>query len=306
MTEYARLDSELDAHDVVYGIVLPNLKDEYHHPTQKKEEYTLAQAKQVDFTALPMLMNHNNDLHQVGITVAYRVRDGEPAKGETPRAEAVFMLNREPDQPVKDDLSRMMSVQRNLLMEGLHRGLSLGHDYHTEYVGNCGTYAASIGMADVNKRTDDPYGDPGRVIHKEHKEISVCDRGLREGSEILEYLPCRRSLERSDDDAIRSFTKVYNYTPPPPYLHKQAPGWSKYLDTLEAEVRQRRRSVLTTNGYGELLRAKGTHAASADRVQKRLLKDVPWVLLPYVSETTSLKEHNIFKSLGKEIGQTNR
>lgn len=306
MTEYARLDSEMDAHDVVYGVVLPNLQEQYEHATQKKEEYTLAQAKQVDFTALPMLMNHNNDMHQVGITVAYRVREPEPDKHEAPRAEAVFMLNREPDQPVKDTLSRMMSYQRNLLMGGVHRGLSLGHDYHTEYVGNCGTYAASVGVGDVNKHSDDPYGDPGRVIHKEHKEISVCERGLRDGSEILEYLPCRRSLNRSDSDAVRTFAQVYNYTPPPAHLHEAAPGWSKYLDTLEGEVRQRRRSVLTTNGYGDLLRAKGTHSASGDRVQKKLLKDVPWVLLPYVSETTSIKEHNIFKALGHEIGTTNR
>ena len=306
MAQYASLHADdPDAHDHVYGIVLPKLQKRYDTLTDKKEEFTEAQARAVDFTALPLRINHNRDMHQVGLTVAYRVRD---VPGELPRAEAIFRLNREPDKPHGDELSRLAAAQRNYLMEGTHRGLSLGHLYSTEYVGNCGVYAASIGAnggGEVAHRTDDPHGDPGNVVYKEGEEISVCDRGLRDGSEILEYLPCRRSLERSCESAVRKFVKLYNYAAPPSTVHYGEHGWRQYIDTLSSSVRERRDRVLSQNGYNELLGARGVHAASADRLQKKLLKNVPWVMLPYVEETTKLRNFNLFASLGREVGRNN-
>lgn len=301
MAQYADLSSDLDSHDLVYGVVLPNLQEKYDSVTKKKEEYTHAQARSVDFTSLPLRMNHGRQLHQVGVTMAYRVRDATKT-GDQPRAEAVFKLNREPEHAEQDSLSRICALQRNLLMEGAHRGLSLGHTFNTDYVGNCGTYAASIDGGSTEPASNDPYGDPGRVLHKNAEEISLVARGLRDGSHILEYLPCKRSLHRSADDAVRQFVTLYNYTAPDSALSRNHPGWRSYIDTLATEVRERRDRVLTQNGYGSLLRGRGEHMASSDAEKVELLQEIPWIFLPHL-ESKGIARFNAFNDVMNDVAR---
>lgn len=303
MAAIATLESDLNQHDLVYGIVLPNLQPAYQSTTLKKEEFTVDQAKALDFTATPTYMNHDDGKSQVGVTVAYRVREPTPDSQEKPRAEAILKLNREPDVPLDDEVSRITAMQRNLLMKGAHSGLSAGHEYWTDYVGNCGAYLASQQGGHV--QNFDPYGDPGRVVHKKIKEISLCDRGKRPGSDIIEYLPCKRSLQRATAEAIRDFTRLYNYTPPPPTLRREDPGWHRYLDTLYRETSERRHQVLVSQGYSELLRASGSHAASGDRQTKKYLKDVPWLFLPHL-ESQGIGRFNPFAALGMEVERDRR
>jgi len=259
--------ADLDEHDLVHGIVLPNLPEVVPDNETKKREFTAAQARALDLAALPVRMNHNDELGDVGMTIAYRVLEAARGSGARPRAETLHKLNREPDAPADDHMSDMAAMQRNLLMIGEHRGLSLGHRYHTEYVADCGRYAASAS------------GRPGRIIHKTPYEISTCTRGKRDGSEILEYLPCPRSLHRSTDTAVRAFAHTYRYTEPPRELHKQHANWPDYLGALWSEVRERRRRIVSEDGYAAALSQRGIVAASADNqaaLDRAAQQPAPW------------------------------
>jgi hypothetical protein len=290
----ADMDGNLVDHDLLYAVVLPNLVERIDDPELKKQEYTVEQARRVDFASLPLQYNHNDDLPPVGRTVGYRVND---RTGAAPRAEVLFKLNREHEQPgARDQLSELTSLQRNLLMTGAHRGVSLGHYYTTEYIDDCGHHHASAS------------GVPGRVIKKEAYEISTCAKGRREGSDIYEYLPCKRSLLRSTDAAVRSFAELYGYTVPSANLHKQHTEWPRYIDQLHGEVAKRRIAVIENNGYGQMLRARGFHAASADRQSLDALSSAPWMFVPYMAQRNvpGADTQNIFENLSRETSQVHR
>src|SRR5690606_6593646 len=127
-------------------------------------------------------------------------------------------------------------------------------------------------------------GTPGRVIRKQAYEISTCRKGLRPGSEIYEYMPCKRSLQKSEENAVRQFARLYNYFEAPQDLSRGSSGWNSYIDALSDAVNERRRAVLDKNGYTPILNARGYHAASNDAAtdplsvaQTRILNNVPWV-----------------------------
>jgi len=269
----AGMDPNMEDHDLLFAVVLPNLAERIDDDEEKKREYTLDQARSVDFASLPLRFNHNDDLPPVGRTIAYRVND---KTGAAPRAEVLFKLNREPDKisDPDDELGQLTMLQRNLLMEGVHRGVSLGHYFSTEFVNDCGKYNASAA------------GRPGRTIRKEAYEISTCKRGKRAGSDIYEYMPCRRSLLRSTDRAVRSFAKLYGYTQPESDVTRDSPAWRPYIDTLHNEVKQRRLNVIENNGYAQMLRARGFHAASDDvpaAVTDPVLRQAPWFFVPHMA-----------------------
>lgn len=299
-TAFAELGPDLDSHDLVWGAFLPDLKERIDDMKGKKEEFTIAQARSVDWAGLPLLMNHDDKKYRVGITAAVRVRDAADT-GASARAEAIFKLNKEPDTAARDELSELSCYQRALLMNSSHASLSLSHRYGTEYITDCGSFAASGSSAAHHTMPR----DPGRVIRRFIDEISLCDHGLRENSNIYEYLPCRRSLQRSSDRMVREFVKTYGYTEPPASLEKPSPAWDSYIDTLSRECYDRRQRVLTDNGYNHLLgRANGTHAASLKQLsptQRRTLKQVPWLFLPYVGETMNVRQPDILEALGRNV-----
>jgi hypothetical protein len=244
--------SDLDQHDLIHGIVLPQLDDELADPEEMKREFTKDQAREIDLTALPTRLNHSDNLESVGVTLAYRVRE----TGGTTCAETLHKLHREPDGDVdpEDKVAILCAAQRDLLMSGEHQGLSLGHGFSTDYVADLGRHDASL------------KGREGRVIYKRPIEVSTCRRGKREGSEILEYLPCKKSLLRSDEDKVRSFCNRYHYTPPPADCKKSRDpsSWGRYVDFLSDEVQQRRRQVLASEGYSNSLKSRGIVVASLD------------------------------------------
>lgn len=269
----AKLHGSLAEHDLIHGIVLPNLVDTHPSIDHTRREYITPEAKDVDFASIPVRMNHRDNLGTVGVTIGYRVYE-EP--GLRPRAETLHKLHRELDPPPHTPAAELQLTQRNKLMSGAHRGLSLGHDYTTEYVGECGRYDAAA------------RGQPGRMVRKVAHEISTCTRGARQGSEILEYMPCKRSLRLSHEGAIRSFCDTYQYTPPPRDLRQENAGeWDHYLDTLWSEVEQRRMSVLSQPGYANAMRSRGIVLASGDNEQwlaQLSARAQPWTLVPAAIE----------------------
>lgn len=250
----ARLDaSDLDDHDLVQGIVLPQLEETLSSPEDMKREFSTEQAREIDLTALPTRMNHSSSLEPVGITLAYRVIDG--GDGKPAQAETLHKLHREPDDGIAPDdpVAVLCSNQRDLLMTGVHSGLSLGHAFSTDFVADLGRYDASLS------------GQTGRIINKRPLEVSICKRGKRPGSEILEYLPCKRSLRRTIPEHIRMFCEKYRYTPPPAEIaaDRNAPEWKNFIEHLWTEVQERRRAILSSQTYAESLRSRGVVAASS-------------------------------------------
>ncbi len=277
----ARLDApDLEEHDLVRGLVLPRLDDELTNPEDMKREFSADQAREIDLTALPTRMNHSNSLESVGITLAYRVigsQDGTPAKAET-----LHKLHREPDDgiPQNDPVAVLCATQRNLLMSGTHAGVSLGHSFSTDYVGDLGRYDASLS------------GQTGRVINKRPLEISLCKKGKRPGSEILDYLPCKRSLLRTTPEHLRMFCEKYGYTLPPQQAAGDRSAWNGYIDHLWGEVKQRRAQVLSSDGYSQALKSRGIVAASSDSAAPT--QPLPWRVM--WEEQTSLTQQSSMTS----------
>lgn len=252
--------------DIVHAVVLPDLEEEINDFETKKIEFTEQQARRLDLSNLPILVNHDEEMGEVGHTVAYCVRDATPTQGA--RAEVVFALTNE--DTARGGVQEKLQFQRNALMNGAHRDVSLGHVFDVDYVGNTGTHAASVGAP----RTNDPYGDPGCVINKNAVEISTCSKGKRKGSHILEYVPCRKSLERAmDATVVRRFCARYKYTEPPPDATVASPVWSNYINHLAGEVEHRRKALLNK----QLL--SGTYQASANSPGDELLAQMPWIFV---------------------------
>jgi hypothetical protein len=253
--------------DLVHAVVLPSLESEINDFEKKKIEFTETQARRMDLTDLPILINHDEEMGEVGHTIAYAVHDASPL--HQARAEVVFAIKDE--NMVRGSLRDKIGYQRNALMNGAHRDVSLGHVYNVESVGNSGMHAASL----TAPQTTDPFGDPGCVINKNAVEISTCYKGKRNGSNILEYVPCDNSLRRSTHVIIRKFCERYKYTAPPDDLKCSSPGWSQYIDRLSLEVQQRRRSLLDR-------RVSGTYRASEDTPNTpadELMRSMPWVFV---------------------------
>lgn len=250
--------------DLVHAIVLPNLETDIADFDTKKIEFTEAQARNLNLRDLPILMNHDDALGTVGHTIAYTVRDANV--NENARAEVVFALTDE--DKVYGNVRDKLQYQRNALMNGAHRDVSLGHFYSVDYIGNVGMHAASIDAA----RTDDPYGDPGCVINKNAVEISTCSQGKRKGSNILEYVPSPKSLKKATATIIRRFCDRYKYTPPPPDATDASAEWPRYIDTLAEEVSARRRALLNKQ-------VSGTYRASANTPADELLSQMPWIFV---------------------------
>jgi len=266
----ADMDPDIDNHDILYGVVLPNLRKEHDSMYSRRAEYTDDEARSIDMTGLVLEFNHNDNEPPVGTTIAYRVQDD--ANGGLSAAEAVFKLNREPDNPANDRLSQAAASQRNLLMTRYHKGFSLGHTAQ-KFAVDCDEH----GRVNASHKAN----EPAITYVKFHREISTCETGRRPGSIIKGYFPCARSLRRSTDDAIRSFAANYGYEAPPADSVPGMRSWDAYLARLLDAVRQRRRQVLRENNFTPILHARGFIAASGDASKKTPLDerndDLPFV-----------------------------
>lgn len=272
---FATVAGSLEEHDVVHGIVLPKVLDEHPDLTHRQREYAKPDLKTSDFTFAPVRFNHNYKKNHTGVTIAWRVREVYQASANlleqpgTVRVETLHKMHAEPDDDNQSAEANFQRSQREMLMRGIHRGLSLGHSYNTAFLGDAGVVDAS------------QAGKPGILVNKNIIEISTCKRGKRDGSEILEYLPCRRSLERSRESEIREFVDVYHYTAPAVDLHSSDTArWRSYIDHLWSEVDQRRKALVSEPGYAQSLRARGVVAASADTDEwLEAVASLPWSFL---------------------------
>lgn len=272
---FATVAGSLEEHDVVHGIVLPKVLDEHPDLTHRQREYAKPDLKTSDFTFAPVHFNHNYKKNHTGVTIAWRVREVYQASANlldqpgTVRVETLHKMHAEPADDNQSAEANFQRSQREMLMRGIHRGLSLGHSFGTEYLGDAGVIDPS------------QAGKPGILVKKNIIEISTCKRGKRDGSEILEYLPCRRSLEQSRESEIREFVNVYHYTAPADDLHSSdAAQWRSYINHLWSEVDQRRKALVAEPGYAQSLRARGVVAASADTDEwLEATASLPWSFL---------------------------
>ncbi len=252
-TRALAMEPDLDNHDVLVGVVLPNLRKEHKTLASCKAEYTDNESRQVDFTGLALEMNHCDEELPVGTTIAYRVNDQPDG---TTAAEAVFKLNREPDEPNPDDrLAVVTQTQRNHLMTGYHKDLSLGHD-SSKYNEDCD--------ADGRVRASANPNVAAVTYIKRHREISTTSKGRRPGSHIRGYFPCARSLRRSTEEAVEAFAQHYGYRAPPRGAYRGTKEWDEYLSDLWLNVRQRRSKLLRDSNFTPILRARGYTAASGE------------------------------------------
>ena len=221
-------------YDIVHAVVLPDLPDKNTDLFAKKTEYTKEQAKQIDLTGIPILVEHKEQLGRVGETIAYAVRDGSSNFGA--RAEVLFVIDG--DRDACDSAHRMrLDFQRNALMNGAHRDVSLGHAYQTIPLPS-GMYKAS----------SDGEPAPDCLIRKSALEISTCAAGKRDGSHILAYLPCAETLRNATERAVRMFCAQHNYVPPPPVSN--GADWSRHVEDVIAQVDRRREQLLSREVVG--------------------------------------------------------
>ena len=268
---FAVVSGSLEENDLIHGITLPNVPDQHPDLNHHKREYAQPDLEQADFTHAPVRFNHKTHMNTVGVTIAWR---SQRQNGDSVRVETLHKLNAEPRTFIETTEALLQRDQRNLLMEGVHRGLSLCHKFETEYLPSNGVYQASLpsGTADTG----------GILVEKTILEISTCKAGRRKGSHIIDYLPCRRSLDRSAEHSVREFASIYNYTKAAPNL--AGDSWRSYIDQLWSEVSDRRRRILSEPGYVEKLRANGVVAASETDVDTADASSipVPWI---FVTET---------------------
>lgn len=236
--------------DLVHAVVLPDLQPRLDDFYEKKTEFTEAQARQMDLSGLPILINHNDTLGHMGDTVAYAVRD-KTAESNA-RAEVLLALT-DPDTLENSGLQHRLRFQQNALMNGAHRDVSLAHSYDVQLVSGTMTAAAGGGMTGGQC-----------VIRKEPFEISTCDEGKRKGSRVLAYLPSGKTLARASEGAVRDFCRNHNFVQPPLGLDVTSAEWRAHIARLTKEVGARRRALFVRN-------SSGVHCASSDAASS-----VPW------------------------------
>lgn len=241
----ATMNPDLDNCDMLVGIVLPNLPPQHTSLNSMKNDYTIAESEMIDLTGYDLEYNHHDEEPPVGKTIGWRVNETPNGKYQ---AEAVCKLNREPDYPdFTDHLTRISSMQRHNLMTGLHRDFSLGH-VATKFNAHC----------DVSGRVNASKSKEPHISYvKEHREISTCIKGKKDGSHIEHYFPCARSLRRSSPYEVRDFARVYNYEQAPTDLEINARKWDAYLAHLLKQVKQRRMRVLREKQFLPTLVKRG-------------------------------------------------
>lgn len=216
--------------DLLHAVVLPDLPARNDDLFAKKTEYTESQARQIDLAGLPILINHDEYVGRVGETVAYAVRDG--SDGSPARAEVLFVLDSE--RGVDPAHLNRLDFQRNALMNGAHRDISLGH-----------TYDVLRAPAGVHRASAEA---PDSVIRKAALEISTCSVGKRSGSHILAYFPCAETLRAATERAVRSFCNQHNYVPPPVGIN--GAEWTHHVESVVDQVSRRRDQLLAREVIG--------------------------------------------------------
>lgn len=235
--------------DLVHAVLLPDLQEKHEDFYDKKTEFTEQQARQMDLAGLPILINHDEGLGQMGEAIAYAVRD-KSAESKA-RAEVLFALD-DPATTTDERHRFRLQFQQNALMNGAHRDVSLAHTYDVELVQ--GTVAAAASATSTGEC----------VIKKSPFEISTCDEGKRTGSHVLAYLPSAKTLRRASEGAVRDFCRNHSFVAPPDGIGPQSAEWRPHIERLVDEIGTRRRQLFKRD-------VGGVHRASSDA-----LNSIPW------------------------------
>lgn len=241
--------------DLVHAVVLPDLQPRIDDFYEKKTEFTESQARQMDLSGLPILINHDEGLGRMGETIAYAVRDRSAESNA--RAEVLFALT-DPETVHDGKLQHRLKFQQNALMNGAHRDVSLAHAYEVELVPESGAFAAAAGAGAGDAMTGQC------VIRKNPFEISTCDEGKRKGSRVLAYLPSTKTLRRATEGAVRDFCRNHGFQEPPAGIGAASGEWRSHIERLSNEVAARRRALFVRD-------AGGVHRASSGAAST-----VPW------------------------------
>jgi hypothetical protein len=221
--------------DILHAIPIPNLAKQNNDFFAKKTEFTETQARRLDLTGLPVHINHDEKLGQVGKVIAYAVRDG--AEEVAARAEILIALTSAGDCRTPADRDRL-DFQRNALLLGAHRDVSLTHEYRV------------IGAHSAAARATD--SDADCVIRKTAIEVSTCSEGRRDGSQIIAYLPSESTLRTATERCVRSFCAANGYATPPDSAspHHDAAEWQRHIDQVVNQVQQRRNELFAKEVRG--------------------------------------------------------
>lgn len=204
--------------DLIVALPLAKLPEEHPDDAHAQRNYTREDASQVDFTGLPLRLNHSKRHAAVGQCVESRL------KGD--RVESVLTIEDGPD--FAHDFSK------RALANGYYDCVSLCHIY---------TEAASA--------------DGVPSVSKQAIEISLTSLGKRGGTVIENYFPCRATLEKLDDDALLKFAQTHYYvlqakdalTPD----GKRVANRARCLDALEQSVDQRMHKLFAERQFTQSL-----------------------------------------------------
>jgi len=259
--------------DILHAIPIPNLAKQNEDFFAKKTEFTETQARQIDLTGLPILINHDERLGQVGKVIAYAVRDG--TEDLAARAEILIALTSADECRTPTDRYRL-DFQRNSLLNGAHRDVSLTHEYRVT-----GAHAAAAVRNSSNNNDD-----TGCIIRKTAIEVSTCSEGRREGSQILAYLPCESTLRTATERSLRSFCTANGYTNPPESAspNRDATEWQRHIDQVIDQVQQRRTTLFAKE-------VRGYYRASASGATATLTEEImatPWQFVSGDGDDTAL------------------
>lgn len=190
-----------DDKDYVVGIHLPSLLNESLDVKDEMENFTRSQAKRLRLDNLPCKMNHATRGECLIGTVLASASNG-------PTGRVLIELD-----PIGHPYAEYSSKS---IAAGHYQGLSLGHGYQKRF--------NSLGAT---------------VVRKQAREVSVCKKGLRPGSDIEGYFPSRRTLTLLDEADLHAMVKRFGYGA---NLERPitAANREQYIDELHALVKQRR------------------------------------------------------------------
>lgn len=244
--------------DLVHAVLLPDLQQKYDDLYEKKTEFTEQQARSMDLAGLPILINHDEGLGQVGQTIAYAVRDR--SEKSNARAEVLFALT-DPSTVDSAPLRTRLRFQQNALMNGAHRDVSLAHSYDVALA------AGSVSAAAATDTIGGTANESQCIIRKNPFEISTCDEGKRTGSHVLAYLPAAKTLHAATEGAVRDFCRIHGFIEPPAGISAQSTEWRQHIERLASEIAEKRRLLFRPD-------VAGVHRASSSASNP-----VPWHFL---------------------------
>jgi hypothetical protein len=227
--------------DYIVATTLPFMQLVHHDPNDRVRDFTVDEARQLYMDGLPLLINHND-----GETIG---ADGEPRPLlEIGRIEASTTSTMDASilATIDPSLSQEATFASNAVATGIYPSVSLGHDIATV------VHASGGGLVRYQKTP---------------KEVSVCRRGRRYGSDITAYCPGRGTLERlakHAPDDLETMIERHGYRAGLIESGLAASDGARYISRLAELSDNRLASVIAQQGLRPRLPSTMSVAASDD------------------------------------------